>query len=175
MPQLRGLRCSANPRQAVDDLLGLADDIAHDLARGFDVADQAAGLSGPKGQVLEVARVFRSGRQAGVFRDLHGLTGARSASYRRALARSLANRSLARGLPFSNDGVTQYAMRRLLPSNVEEILHVDGVFDDAAHDALFVEAWVEGFFAGHEAGAHRYTLGTQADCGHQASTVGDAS
>src|SRR5256714_8158455 len=174
MPQLRGLRCGAHPRQAVDDLLGLADDIAHDLACRLDVADQAAGLSRPKRQVLEVARVFRSGRQAGVFRDLHGLTGARSASYSRALARSLANRRLAGCLPFSNDGVAQYAMRRLLPANVEEILHVDGVFGDAAHDALFVEAWDEGFFARHEAGAHRYTLGTQAEGGHQASTVGDA-
>src|SRR2546429_7762543 len=173
--QLRGLRCGANPRQAVDDLLGLADDIAHDLACRLDVADQAAGLSRPKRQVLEVAYVFRSGRQAGVFRDLHHLTGARSASYSRALARSLANRRLAGGLPFSNDGVAQYTMRRLLPANVEEILHVDGVFGDAAHDALFVEPWDEGFFARHETGAHRYTLSTQAEGGDQASTVGDAS
>src|SRR5205823_3588620 len=175
MPQLHGLGCGANPRQAVDDLLGLADDIVHNLACRLDVADQAAGLSRPKRQVLEVAYVFRSRRQAGVFRDLHHLTGARSASYSRALARSLANRRLAGCLPFSNDGITQYTMRRLLPANVEEILHVDGVFGDAAHDALFVEAWDEGFFARHEAGAHRYTLSTQAEGGDQASTVGDAS
>src|SRR6266566_5007215 len=142
--QLRGLRRGANPRQAVDDLLSLA----------VDVADQAARLPRPKRQVLEVARVFRSGRQARVFRDRHGLTGARSAPYSRALAGSLANRRLAGGLPLSNDGVAQYTMRRLLPANVEKILHVDGVFGDAAYDALFIQARDEGFFAGHEPGAH---------------------
>src|SRR5436189_170178 len=94
---------------------------------------------------------------------------------RRALAGSLANRRLAGGLPLSNDGVAQNTMRRLLPANVEKILHVDGVFGDAAYDALFVQAWDEGFFAGHEPGAHRYTLGTQAEGGYQASTVGNAS
>src|SRR5439155_1361103 len=86
-----------------------------------------------------------------------GVTGARSASHSRALARSLADRRLAGGLPFSNDGVAQDTMRRLLPANVEEIFHVDGVFGDAAHDSLFVEGWGEGFIAGHEAGAHRDT------------------
>src|SRR2546430_2265119 len=43
--QLRGLRWGGVPRQAVEDLVRLADDIAHDLAGGLDVADQAAGLS----------------------------------------------------------------------------------------------------------------------------------
>src|SRR5439155_16409748 len=111
---------------------------------------------------------------ARVFRDRHGLTGARPAPYSRALAGSLANRRLAGGLPLSNDGVAQNTMRRLLPANVEKILHVDGVFGDAAYDALFVQAWDEGFFTGHEAGAHRYALGAQAEGGHQASTVGHA-
>src|SRR5437868_8152698 len=136
VPRLRGLRCGASPRQAVDDLVRLADDIAHDLARGLDVADQAAGLSRPKGQVLEVARVFRRGRQAGVFRDLHGLTGARSASHSRALARSLADRRPGGGLPLSNDGGTEDAMRRLLPADVEAVLPGAGVFGDAAYGAL---------------------------------------
>src|SRR5256885_15347659 len=47
VPQLRGLRRAASPRQAVDDLVRLADDIAHDLACGLAVADQAAGLARP--------------------------------------------------------------------------------------------------------------------------------
>src|SRR5438132_3093349 len=173
--QLDGLRCRVKPRQAVDDVFGLADDIANDLPRRLDVVYQAAGLSRPEGQVLEVARVFRGRCQARVSRDLHGLTGARSASHGCALAGSLPNRRLAGVLPFSNDGVAQYPMRSVLPANVEEILDVDSVLGDAAHDALFVGAWDEGFVAGHEAGAHRYTLGTQAEGGYQPTTVGDAS
>ena len=129
----------------------------------------------PEGQVLEVARVLRGRCQARVFRYLHRLTGARAASHGRALTGSLPDRRVSGGLPFSDDGVAQNAVRRVLPANVEEVLDVDGVFGDAAHDALFVQGWDEGFLAGDETRAHRYTLGTQAEGGYQAATVRDAT
>src|SRR2546423_12558377 len=165
----------SNPRQPIDDVLGLPDDVPDDLACRFDVVDEAARLTGPEWQIFEVARVLGGRRDARIFGDFPGLAGARPASYGRTFARSLPDRRLTRRLPLAHDGVAQNAMRRVLPPNVEEVVRIHGIFRPAADDPIFVQPGHERLLAGDETCTHRDTLGTQAEGGDQASTVGYAS